>query len=192
MLIGLTGQIGAGKSAVARILATFGAVIIDADQIGRQVVEQSPKLLEELVEVFGADILDAEGHLIRSRLAALAFETDENRAQLNTLIHPHLLRELRDRIQQFHIQDQLVVVDAALLLEWGLQHEVDRVWVVQADEKVRLTRLVERGLSEADARARQALQGSAEWFSEQADLVIDNNGDLESLQITLEKILPQK
>ncbi|MDH4156948.1 MAG: dephospho-CoA kinase [candidate division Zixibacteria bacterium] len=99
MLIGVTGQIGAGKSTAAAILKSFGAAVVDADKIGRQVVDDNPPLLRWLVRAFGDRILNRRGNLDRRRLAALAFENDASGQRLNQLVHPYLLKELHRQVK---------------------------------------------------------------------------------------------
>lgn len=189
MLIGLTGQIGSGKSEIAKYLREKGATVIEADEIGRQVVEQSGELLGQLISVFGSDILDGQGHLDRAKLASLAFATPEDKAKLDALVHPLLLSELASQVAAAEPENNLVLIDAALLLDWGLGERVEQVWVVEASEETRLKRLAHRGFDEADARARQSVQLSAEEFRAQATLLIDNNGSPSDLHQQLDKIL---
>jgi len=189
-LIGLTGQIGAGKSAVADLLKQNGAILIDADLIGRQVVEGTGKILGQLIRIFGPVILAEDGQLDRSKLAELAFATEESKALLDKIVHPHLLVELGRQIEAGMTgNSKLVVVDASLLLDWGLEAEMDEVWVVEADEKIRFERLQGRGMSTADALARQAVQPTGEQFHQAADRLIDNNSSLEAVTAQVAEIL---
>jgi dephospho-CoA kinase len=188
MVIGLTGQIGSGKTTVAGFLGEMGAVVIDADQIGRQVVEQSLALLGQLRAEFGETIVDEAGGLRREHLAELAFATEERKARLNALVHPHLLKELRRQVKQAVGEVELVVVDAALLLEWNLDSEMDQTWVIHASEKTRLERLKARGMSRPDAVARQKGQASESVFRERADHVIENNGTLDELKAAVRRL----
>lgn len=189
MLIGLTGQIGAGKSTVAEILARHGALIVDADTIGREVVESSGDLLGQLIASFGSDILSADGQLDRAKLAEVAFHDEQSKKKLNELVHPHLLARLHEQVKAFDPDKNLVVIDAALLLDWGLETTVDEVWVVQADEIQRLSRLIEGGFTEADALARQKAQPSAEQFRKKATRLIANNGSRTELEAAISEII---
>lgn len=189
MLIGLTGQIGAGKSTVAEILAGHGALIVDADIIGREVVESSGEMLGQLIAAFGSDILSADGQLDRAKLAEVAFHDDQSKAQLNELVHPHLLAALHDQVKALDPANHLVVIDAALLLDWSLDATVDEVWVVEADEIRRLSRLIERGFTEDDALARQNAQPSAEQYRGKATRLITNNGSQAELETAISEIL---
>jgi dephospho-CoA kinase len=182
MLIGLTGQIGAGKSTVAAALSEMGATVIDADLIGRQVVEHSVELLAQLQAEFGESIVDQWGQLRRERLAELAFASEESKTRLNALVHPHLLKELHRRLRQALESGKIVVIDAALLLDWDLEIKPDRIWVVEASEETRMQRLTERGMSRSDVLARQKAQLDATGFRQKADCVIQNDGSLADLK----------
>ena len=177
MLIGLTGQIGAGKTTAAEILTSLGALVIDADEIGRQVVDESSVLRKKLARRFGADILDGSGRLKRKKLARIAFADQAARAALNQLIHPYLLKELRRQVRIGRKTHDLIVIDAALLLEWRMDKDVDFVLVIHAGQTLRFTRLANRGLTRADALARQRMQLPFGEFKERADRVILNNGN---------------
>lgn len=191
MLIGLTGQIGAGKSTVAEILAGHGVKIVDADLIGRKVVEASGEMFGQLIAAFGSDILSTDGSIDRSKLAELAFHDDQSKAKLNKLVHPRLLSALHEQVKAFDPANNLVIIDAALLLDWGLDAKVDEVWVVEADEIQRLSRLIERGFTESDALARQKTQLSAEQFRAKATRLITNNGSRSELETAISEIITQ-
>lgn len=189
MLIGLTGQIGAGKSTVADILAEVGAIIINADNIGRSVVEQSDELLQQLRQEFGDTIIDQHGQLKRERLAELAFVSEERKAKLNELVHPFLLNELRRQMKQALAETDLVVIDAALLLDWELDYEMDSTWMVHASESLRIDRLKVRGMSESDAVARQKAQLPLSEYQSRADHVIVNDSSIEDLREAVTRLL---
>lgn len=176
MIVGLTGQIGSGKSCAALVLKRLGATVIDADQIGRQVVDESVTLRKQLVRAFGRDILTPSGRLRRKRLAELAFATPESHLLLNRLVHPHLLKELRRQVRIANKTAAPVVIDAALLLDWGMDREVDRVLVIHAGRDKRHARMQARGFSRADTRARESRQPSYADFCAIADRVIMNSG----------------
>ncbi len=174
MIIGLTGQIGAGKTSAAQILAELGATVVDADLIGREVVEQSSVLRKKLVKAFGREIVDAKGNIRRKRLASAAFRDRASRDKLNWLVHPYLLKELRRQVRAAG-RNKLVVVDAALLLLWRMDSDVDFVLVIHAGLEIRLKRLQARSISREDALARQRAQLSFREFQKRADRVILNN-----------------
>lgn len=182
MVIGVTGQIGSGKSTAAAILAALGAVVIDADRIGREVVDENPQLRQRLADEFGDDVLTSEGNLRRKRLAAKAFANAEAKAKLNQLVHPYLLDELRQRVNQWEARGRVVVIDAALLLDWKLDYEIDYTLVIHVGLDTRLSRLAERGISRADALARQQAQLPFTEYRRRADRVILNRGSIDDLR----------
>jgi dephospho-CoA kinase len=175
MVIGITGQIGSGKTTAAGILASPGGVIVDADLIGKQVVETNRTLLRSLARRFGDDILTPGGRLRRKRLARRAFAERKATRDLERLVHPPLLRELRKQVRTQEKTGCFVIIDAALLLDWDLDREVDFVLVVHAGRRLRLARLRAKGLSAEDAKAREALQLPFGIFRERADRIILNN-----------------
>jgi dephospho-CoA kinase len=179
--IGLTGGIGAGKSALSATFAQCGAVIVDGDVIAREVVEPGTDGLASLVEAFGADILAADGSLDRPALAAKAFRDDEARQQLNGIVHP-LVGKRRSEIIASVPADSVVVEDIPLLVESGMAPLFPLVVIVYADVEVRLRRLVDqRGMPEDDARARIAAQATDEQRRAVADIWLDNSGSPEEL-----------
>lgn len=182
MVIGVTGQIGAGKSTAAGILADFGAHVIDADEIGRKVVDRELVLQRKLTRRFGDDILDRKGRVRRKLLAERAFENTAARDALNRVVHPYLLRELRRQLRAARRHFRLVVIDAALLLYWGMDREVDYVLVIHTGRRRRLRRLARRGISRADAEARERLQLPYEEFRKRADRLLLNNGSKSDLR----------
>ncbi|MDH6116030.1 dephospho-CoA kinase [Kitasatospora sp. GAS204B] len=174
--IGLTGGIGAGKSAVADLLVSYGAVLIDSDLIAREVVAPGTPGLAAVVAEFGPGVLGADGALDRPALGAIVFGDPERLAALNAIVHP-LVRERSAQLEAAAAPDAIVVHDVPLLAENGLRPLFDQVIVVDADQEVRLDRLVRlRGMAESEARARMAAQASREQRLAVADLVVENNG----------------
>ncbi|WP_406815851.1 dephospho-CoA kinase [Mycobacterium sp. M23085] len=179
--IGLTGGIGAGKSALSSTFAQCGAVIVDGDVIAREVVQPGTQGLASLVEAFGSDILLPDGSLDRPALAAKAFRDDEARKTLNGIVHP-LVGNRRSEIIASVPSDSVVVEDIPLLVESGMAPLFPLVVIVHADVEVRLRRLVDqRGMLEDDARARIAAQASDEQRRAVADIWLDNSGSPEDL-----------
>ncbi|OBI91754.1 dephospho-CoA kinase, partial [Mycobacterium sp. 1245805.9] len=179
--IGLTGGIGAGKSAVSSTFAKCGAVVVDGDVIAREVVEPGTEGLKALVEAFGDDILSPDGSLDRPALAAKAFRDDEARQKLNGIVHP-LVGKRRSEIIASVPEDSVVVEDIPLLVESGMAPLFPLVVVVHADVEVRVRRLVDqRGMPEDDARARIAAQADDEQRRAVADVWLDNSGSPEEL-----------
>ena len=173
--IGLTGGIGAGKSTVSAAFNDCGGIIVDGDVIAREVVEPGTEGLDALVDAFGDDILLPDGALNRPALAAKAFVDDEQRARLNGIVHP-LVGRRREEIIAAVSDDAVVVEDIPLLVETGMAPMFPLVVVVHADEETRVKRLINRGMDEADARARIAAQAPEEQRRAIADVLLDNSG----------------
>jgi dephospho-CoA kinase len=182
--IGLTGGIGAGKSAVSSTFAQCGAVIVDGDVIAREVVEPGTEGLAALVAAFGSEILLPDGSLDRPALAAMAFHNDEARQKLNGIVHPLVGKRRAEIIASVAAggADSVVVEDIPLLVESGMAPLFPLVVVVHADVEVRVRRLVEqRGMSEEDVRARIAAQADEAQRRAVADVWLDNSGTPEEL-----------
>jgi dephospho-CoA kinase len=178
--IGLTGGIGSGKSTVSALLAERGAVIVDADRIAREVVEPGTPGLAAVAEEFGDDVLAADGSLDRPALAAIVFADPEARRRLDAIVHP-LVRVRAAEIAAAAPPDAVVVNDVPLLVETGQAGSYDLVLVVEAEAETRIARLVERGLTADDARARMAAQATDDQRRAVADVVLDNSGTREEL-----------
>ena len=179
--IGLTGGIGAGKSALSSTFAKCGGIIVDGDVISREVVQPGTEGLASLVEAFGDDILLPDGSLDRPALAAKAFTDDEARQKLNSIVHP-LVGQRRAEIIASVPEDSVVVEDIPLLVESGMAPMFPLVVVVHADVEVRLRRLVDqRGMPEEDARARIAAQATDDQRRAVADIWLENSGGPEDL-----------
>ncbi|MEU1124799.1 dephospho-CoA kinase [Streptomyces sp. NPDC005899] len=186
--VGLTGGIGAGKSEVSRLLAGYGAVVIDADRIAREVVEPGTPGLVAVVETFGPGVLATDGTLDRPALGAIVFSDPERLAALNAIVHPLVGARSAEREREAG-PGAVVVHDVPLLTENGLAPRYDLVVVVDASPATQLDRLVRlRGMTEADARARMAAQATREERLAAADLVVDNDGPLEDLEPQVRKI----
>ncbi len=180
--VGLTGGIGSGKSTVARLLAERGAVVVDADQLAREAVQPGTEGLARVVAEFGDQVLAADGSLDRRRLGAIVFADPERRSALEAIVHPYVGRRTEE-LMAAAPAGAVLVYDVPLLVEKGLQAEYDLVVVVDADDNIRLRRLMQRSeMSEADAAARIAAQASRDDRLEVADVVVVNDGDLAQLE----------
>jgi dephospho-CoA kinase len=189
--VGLTGGIGAGKSEVSRLLASYGAVVVDADKIAREVVEPGTPGLDAVVAAFGEDILAPDGTLDRPALGAIVFADPDRLRTLNEIVHP-LVGARSAELERAAAPDAVVVHDVPLLTENGLASLYDLVVVVDASPETRLDRLLRlRGTSEADARGRMAAQATREQRLAVADLVIDNDGPLEALEPQVREVWRQ-
>ena len=181
--VGLTGAIGSGKSAVAELLVERGALLIDADQIAREVVAPGGPAYQPLLERFGPGILAVDGTIDRQALADVAFPDPATLADLNAITHPVIGKEMVARRTAAEGTDAIVVLAIPLLTEAHRQSTgLDVVVVVDAPTEVCLERLVDqRGMDRADAAARIAAQVSREERRQGADYVVDNGGDREHL-----------
>jgi dephospho-CoA kinase len=189
--IGLTGGIGSGKSTVATLLAARGAVVVDADRIAREVLEPGTPGLSAVVTEFGPGVLTADGALDRAALAAIVFSDDDARRRLDGLVHP-LVRHRTAELVQAAPPDAVVVNDVPLLVETGQAGSYDLVLVVEADLETRVARLIGRGLTEADARARIVAQATDDQRRSVADVVLDNSGTPEELAAQVERFWAER
>jgi dephospho-CoA kinase len=194
--VGLTGGVGSGKSTAARLLAGLGAVVVDADVLAREVVAAGTAGLAEVVERFGPEILRPDGQLDRPALGRVVFADPAARADLERITHPRV-RAAAQVLEDAAVQraaDAVVVHDIPLLVETGQGGPGSRfrpVVVVDAPDEVRLARLVGRGLSEPEARARMAAQASRVERLTAADVVLDNAGEPASLDAQVEALWPR-
>jgi dephospho-CoA kinase len=184
--IGLTGGIGSGKSTVSALLAERGAVVIDSDRIAREVVEPGTPGLTAIVEAFGDAVLAADGSLDRPALAAIVFADPEARRRLDAIVHP-LVRARALEMAGAAAPDAVLVNDVPLLVETGQAGSYDLVLVVEADTETRVARLVQRGLTAEDARARMTAQATDEQRRAVADVVLDNSGTPEQLRTQVDR-----
>jgi dephospho-CoA kinase len=189
--IGLTGGIGSGKSTVSALLAARGAVVIDADRIAREVVEPGSRGLAAVVDAFGDGVLAPDGSLDRPALAGVVFADPGARARLDGIVHP-LVRARAAELAAAAPPDAVVVNDVPLLVETGQAASYDLVLVVEADPDTRVARLVRRGLTEEDARARIAAQATDEQRRAVADVVLDNSGTPEELAVQVDRFWAER
>ena len=185
--IGLTGGIGSGKSAVARLLAEHGATVVDADALAREVVEPGTPGWEAVVAAFGDGVLASDGSIDRPALAARVFGDATALATLNGIVHPLVgarAAELAAEAERSN-PDGVLVYDVPLLAENNLAAGFDLVLVVEAPVPLRLTRLAGRGMAPEEAQRRMAAQADDAQRRAVADAVIVNDGDLEDLAETV-------
>jgi dephospho-CoA kinase len=189
MLIGITGRFGSGKTEAARIFAESGARVISADDIGRRVAAKSPEIRRRLAQEFGNDILTPTGRVRRRILGQRAFSSEAGKKKLNKIVHPELLRELDVRTSAALKRYKIVVIDAALLIDWGLDRKVDLTIVIHTKNRVRMSRLEGKGYSQSEAIMRSRSQLTYEQLRKRADLVIFNNESLDLLRVKIKKII---
>ena len=190
MLIGLTGGIGSGKSTVSKYLSEHGCTIVDADQIARLVVEPGSEALEEIKKVFGAKFLTPDGRLDRKKLGRLVFANKKMLAKLEAILNSKINGEIWRQIQE--ADTDIVVLDAATLIEAGYDENVERLWIVDADDEVRIERVMERdGMSREDVINRMNNQMSREKRLDRECTVIDNSGTVEETYENVRKALEE-
>jgi dephospho-CoA kinase len=187
MKIGLTGGLGVGKSTVAALLEKRGARVIDADQLAREVVQPGTAGLEAVVARFGGRVVSPDGRLDRAALAEIVFADPVARADLNAIVHP-LVRERARRLMAEAPEGALIVYDVPLLVENKLADDFDAVVVVEAPHQLRIARLIDRGLSEAQARARMASQATDEQRRAIANYVLVNDSSTEELAAKVDEL----
>ena len=179
--VGLTGGIGAGKSEVSRRLASYGAVVIDADAVARDVVAPGTPGLAEVVQAFGPEVLRGDGSLDRDRLGELVFADESLRVKLNAIIHPRVGARMAELERQAG-DVPVIVHDVPLLAENHLAGGFDEVVVVDVPPRIQAERLArERGMPRAQAEARMRAQASREERLAIATIVVDNSGSLAEL-----------
>jgi dephospho-CoA kinase len=185
ILIGITGGIACGKTEVSKVFRKKGAMVLSGDRIGKAVVEKNREILKELVRTFGYEILNKKGGLNRRRLGKIAFASQKPKEKLNRIVHPYLLKELREKIEGLGKKrySGMVVIDAALIVEWGLQKELDYLIFVQSKREDKIKRLREmKGYSRREALNRINSQLPETTKRKLADFVIKNDKGLTELK----------
>jgi dephospho-CoA kinase len=188
-VLGLTGGIGSGKSLVSSMFRELGAVVVDADQLAREVVEPGQPALDEIREAFGSDIVLDDGRLNRPKLAEIIFEDEAARLRLNAITHPRILERMRAAVASHADRPGLLILDIPLLYENGRTDMVEKVVVVWVDRATQLGRLVQRDhLTAEQAQQRIASQMPLGVKRQRADEVIDNSGSLEATRRQVQAI----
>ena len=189
LVVGLTGGIGSGKSAFAALLAERGAQVIDADAYGREALRPGKPAWHSVVDQFGDEILvPGTMDVDRQALAKIVFTDPDKLAALNAIVHPVIFARIADALERLAHTEDVVVVDAALIIETGVYKALDALIVVQADDRIRRERLAERGMSLDDVNARMAAQAPVEVLEQRADIVVDNNGTMEDLAAEADRV----
>ncbi|PIV19896.1 MAG: dephospho-CoA kinase [Deltaproteobacteria bacterium CG03_land_8_20_14_0_80_45_14] len=182
LIVGLTGGAASGKTAVSQVLKEEGAYIIDADRIARELVQPHKPAWNELIRVFGKEILQEDGSLHRKKLADKVFADPKQRKLLNQILHPRIKEEMDRRTKEIGQKDPeaIVVIDAPLLVELGNHHEVDKLIVVTSTQMQQIERLKDRdGANPEEALRIVSSQMALEEKVKFADFVIRNEGFLE-------------
>ncbi len=179
-VIGLTGNIGTGKSTVGRMLAELGARVIDADQVAHEAMRPGGPAFQAVLDAFGPGILGADGSIDRVRLGGIVFRDAAALKRLEALVHPAVIAEVEARIAR--AEEPVVVVEAIKLIEAGMHRRYDALWVITAPRELQIARLMrERGLTEEEAALRVDAQPPQEEKAARADVVIVNDGGLDEL-----------
>lgn len=189
--IGLTGGIGSGKSTVAKLLAQEGFTVVDADKIAREIMEPGSPVLDEVAATFGDDLIHENGSLDRGELARRAFVDKPSTEKLNSITHPAIRAESERRFAAAEAAgESAVIYDMPLLVELGMNRDMDLTVVVDVDAEERVRRLTSsRGLDETDARARIAQQIDDATRNAAADVIINNNGSEDELKPQVDRLV---
>jgi dephospho-CoA kinase len=189
-LIGLTGNIASGKSAVSEMLAERGATIIDADILARDAVMKGSPALDQIVAKWGKGVIDEQGNLDRAALRHVVFDKQEDLDALNEIVHPEVLKRRDDEISAARERgDKVVVAVIPLLFERHLADEFDSIVLVDAPRSTRLDRIVkDRGIDEAEAMKMIASQMPSDLKRARADYVIENAGSREDLEEEVSRV----
>ncbi len=181
--VGLTGSIGVGKSFVSGVLAELGCRVLDADEIAREVVAPGSPALRQVAGAFGAEILQSDGTLDRSKLGALVFADPDKRVSLNSILHPYIIAQQDRQLRKWEIEvpDGIAVVDAALMIESGGYKRFDKLIVVHCRDEVQVQRVMARNnLSREEAEKRIGAQMSQAEKKRFADYLIDTSDGFEA------------
>lgn len=183
-VIGITGNIGSGKSAVCQILANLGTVIIDADELAHEACQPHSQIWQEIVTAFGKHILKSSNEIDRKKLAQIVFSNPASLARLNKIVHPETYRLVRQKIDSYRRQGaKTIALEAALLIEAGWMNLVDKLWLVKAPDDMVLQRLSQhKGSDRTEISARLKSQTPPEEKIKYADEIIYNNSDLNQLE----------
>jgi len=182
LLVGLTGGIGSGKSTAARMLGDRGASVLDADAFARDAIALGTPGFDRVVDLFGPEVVGADGDLDRGRIASEVFADAERRRALEAIVHPEVRRLIAEGVAAHVGTSDVVVLNSPLLIETGGDRDCEVVVVVSARPETQIARSVARGMDEADARARLATQLPLADKVERADVVLDNEGALDALE----------
>ncbi len=193
IVLGLTGQTGAGKSTLCRYLNQKGCSIIDADQVARSVVEKGSACIADVILEFGIEYLNMDGSLNRRKLGETVFTNKAKLKKLNDIMFPYIVNSIRDKIQQAkEEQEGVIILDAPTLFESGCDKFCDKVLSVVAGSELRCQRIMERdGLSEEEAQHRISAQHNEDFYTEKSWFVIQNNGTSADLEEQADKMLAE-
>ena len=190
IIVGITGGIACGKSTVSKLLSKKGAIPINSDEIGHQLLKRGSPVMGALLEAFGSDILDKSGDISRQKLGAIVFNDKTARERLNAIMHPPIVQQSRSEANRLVAENAncVVLIDAPLLIEANSQDTVDVIVVVTASTQIQLQRLLDRSLSPAEVQARIDSQMPLSEKVKYADFVVENDGTLEELEYKADEL----
>ncbi|TJX59993.1 dephospho-CoA kinase [Soehngenia saccharolytica] len=194
-IIGITGGIATGKSTAVEVIKSRGYLVVDADQVAKDVVKKGQEGLEKIKEKFGYDILLGNGELDRKKLAEIIFRSEEKRKELNEILHPMIIENIIQNVNEHILDEDVIFIDIPLLFETreiltdrGLV--LDEIWLVYCDEKKQIDRLMKRdGIDYEYALKKIKSQLDLNYKKDNSDVIIYNNGSLEELEETIDTLL---
>lgn len=190
--VGLTGGIGSGKTSVSDRFENLGVPVIDTDLIAHQLVNNNPEVLQEIVNIFGQDVLSLNGRLNRKKLAQIIFNVKENKQQLENILHPKIQVDVTSQLQDLTLKKNppgYAIIVVPLLIEANYDDLVDRILVVITDEKKRIERVQQRDhRSMSEIRSIIDNQANDEKRLKKADDIIENNSNIRNLDLQVEKL----
>lgn len=190
IIIGVTGNIGSGKSTVCQILAQLGATIIDADKLAHETYKPHSKTWQELITAFGKNIVKANQEIDRQKLGQMVFSDPDALAKLNQIVHPGVYHLAQERIETYRCQKlKAIIVEATLLLEAGWTDLVDKVWLIIAPQDVAIQRLIHhKGIPETQILNRLKSQMPTQEKMRCADEIIYNDGTIPQLEAKVARL----
>lgn len=194
-LIGITGGIATGKSTVSNIIKEAGYKLIDADKIAREVMEKGRPAYKKTIEAFGKEILEDEETIDRKKLGQIVFKDSLSRSKLDSIVHPYVFNQIKERIDEYGQEQKILFVDIPLLIEERKNLKkynihLDEIWLVYVDKSTQLDRLIKRdGISREEAIQKIKSQMPIQSKKEYASRIIDNRKDLKDLNQQMKKIM---
>lgn len=187
LIIGLTGSFGSGKTTVAKMFKSFGAQVIDADEIAHRIIQPGSQIYKKIISVFGENILKKNKAIDRDKLARIVFGNKNLLKKINRIMHPEIIRMIKQRIKIS--QSKIIILDAPLLIEAGLKNLVDKLIVVKLDKRQQIERLLHKSpLKKPEILKRIKAQIPLQYKVRLADFVIDNSGRIKDTKRQAEQI----
>lgn len=185
-VIGITGGIGSGKSTVADICREYGLPVISADEISHIVTSSNGSAIEEIIEEFGMHVIDESMALDRTKMANIVFKDKTSLDKLSKIVHRHVIEQIQSEVDRYNKEKaKAVVLDVPIPVKKGFLDITDQVWTVWTDNSLRILRLAERGMTEAEVKRRISFQMDKEEYEKIADIIITNNGTKKELRDTV-------